>query len=235
MPRFIYHAHALGLGGYLRKPVQHHFDAHASCVLPSTGGRAISRSDALRLTDPATAALLIAFDSAESSIEGVETGQGHRRTALRTVVRGLRVLDVLRVDEMVAVLTITHRGDNAVLLDTEGSRFQGLTLGGKPLEIKLNHALGRDASDYAEFRRKYPQLPERRGITRHSLAVHSALKFEPWEAGYLDQPNFGRVYFCEWWAAPYRQGLVMLRLRLGSPAEGEIEVGALEANGHDYP
>jgi hypothetical protein len=38
-----------------------------------------------------------------------------------------------------------------------------------------------------------------------------------------------------WWAAPNRQGLIMLRLRLGSPAEGEIEVGALEADGHDYP
>jgi hypothetical protein len=51
----------------------------------------------------------------------------------------------------------------------------------------------------------------------------------------LSRDHRARIYFSEWCAAPNRQGLIMLRLRLGSPAEGEIEVGALEADGHDYP
>ena len=235
MPRFVYHAHALAFGGYLRRPVQQDFQPHACCVLPTIGGRASSRAESFRFADPAGGRTLIAYHSAESYIAASQSGQGERRTELRTVVRGLNVLDVLRAEELVGALTIVHRGDRTVFIDTEGSRLVGLTLGGKPLEIRLNHGLGRDASDYAEFRRKYPHLPESRGVTRHSLAQHPNLKFELWEAGYLDVSDFGRVYFCEWWAAPNRQGLIMLRLRLGSPAEGEVEVGALEADGHDYP
>jgi len=235
MPRFIHHAYALAFGGYLRRPVQQDFEARACCVLPSVGGRAVSRSEGFRLTDPASGRILIACDSAESSIATSQDGQGERRTVLRAVVRGLNVLDVLRVDEVIAALTVVHRTNRTVSMDTGGSRFAGLKLEGKPLEIKLDHALGRDASDYAEFRRKHPELPESNGVTRHSLAQHPSLKFDPWEPGYVDVSDFRRVYFCEWWAAPKRQGLIMLRLRLGSPAEGEIEVGALEADGHDYP
>ncbi|MGC8795149.1 MAG: hypothetical protein ACP5U2_17335 [Bryobacteraceae bacterium] len=235
MPRFIFHAHAHALAGFLRKPLQQHLGPHCACVLATVGGRAVSRSGPFRLQDSATARLLIGFDEAEAALEGLQLQGRERRTQVRVTLRGLSVLDVLRAGEVTAMLAVTHRGDNVVEMDTSGSGFRGLTLGGKPLDVQLDHVLAREASDYAQFRRAHPELPETRGITRHSLARSPLLQFQPWEPGFMDEQGFGRVYFCEWSAAPYRQSLIMLRLRLGSPAEGELEIGALEADGHDYP
>lgn len=235
MPRFIYHAHALAVAGFLRKPVSRDLTDHCACVLPTIGGRASARSGPYRLDDPATGRLLVSYEAAECSLAGFESEKGERRTELRVSVRGLNVLDVLRAEEVVATLTVAHPRSGMARADTAGSRFAGLSLGGRSLEIALDHELSRAASNYADLRNARRDLRETRGVIRYSLARHDLLKFDEWEHGYLDHADFGRVYFCEWSAAPYRQGLTMLRLRLGSPAEGELEIGTLDADGHDYP
>lgn len=236
MARFFYHAQALAVAGHLRKPMEYSLDPTAACVLPSLGGQVRSRAESFSLRHPATDDLLVAFSSAETFLQGVQSGPGLYRTELRAGVRGLNVLNLLRADEVLAVMVLTYdRSGHSLTVDTTGSRLAGLRLAGQPLEISLDHALSREAADYAAFRNRHPELLEGRGVTRHSLARHPWLKFEPGEAGYLDRADFGRIYFCEWAAAPYRQGLTMLRLRLGSPAEGELEIGAIEADGNDYP
>lgn len=235
MPRFIYHAHALAIAGRLRKPVSTDLPDHCACVLPSIGGRAAVRSGAYRLSDPQTGRLLVSYEAAECSLAGYENEGGERRTELRVALKELNVLDVLRVEEILAMLTVIHPRNGAPQADVAGTRFTGLRLGGRVLEIGIDHGLIRAAPDYADLRAARPGLRETRGVIRYSLARHELLKFDDWEHGYLDQTGFGRLYFCEWWAAPYRQGLSMLRLRLGSPAQGELEAGTIEADGHDYP
>jgi len=236
MSRFFYHAHALAVAGHLRKPLEYSLDPRAACVLPSLGGQARSRAEGFSLRHPATDELLVAFSSAETFLQGVQSGPRLHRTELRASVRGLNVLNLLRAEEVLAGMVLTYdRAGHTLTVDTTGSRFAGLRLAGQPLEISLDHALSGEAADYPAFRNRHPELLESRGVTRYSLARHPLLKFEPGEAGYLDRPDFGRIYFCEWAAAPYRQSLTMLRLRLGSPAEGELEIGSIEANGNDYP
>ncbi len=235
MPRFIYHGHALAIAGYLRRPVSSSVADHCACVLPSIGGRAGVRSGPYSLSDPETGRPLVSYKEAECSAAGFEIGAGERRTELKVRVRGLNVVDVLRVEEIVAALTIVHTRSGLPEIDSTGSGFTGLSLGGAELVIAIDHELSRAASKYADLRNARKELRENRGCIRHSLARHELLKFDEWDHGYLDHADLGRVYFCEWSAAPYRQGLTMLRLKLGSPAEGELEVAALEADGHDYP
>jgi len=236
MPRFIYRAHGLALAGHLRRPVLRQLEPVAACVLPSVGGQAVSQAGAFQLQDPATGALLLAFESAETRVEGSESAAGVYRTQVRAVVRGLRILDMLRAEEVSAALTITYRrADRNLSVDAADSRLTGLTLAGRAYRIALDHALSSEASDYAAFRQRHPDLPESRGVTRYSLARHPELSFEPWEAGRLDRTGFGRIYFCEWSASHHTQSLTMLRLRLGSQAEGELEVGTVEVNGNDFP
>lgn len=235
MPRFVYSAHALAVAGFFRKPVSMDLPDQCTCVLPSIGGRAAARSGPYRLSDPSTGRLLVSYAAAECSVAGFENDKGERRTELRVAVKDLNVLDLLRVQEIVAGLTVVHPRNGAPQADVAGSRFAGLLLGGHALEIEIDHDLSRAASNYADLPVVRSGLRESRGIIRYSLARHELLKFDEWEHGYLDQADFGRIYFCEWWAAPYRQGFSMLRLRLGSPAAGEMEVGSIEADGHDYP
>lgn len=236
MSRFIYRAHGLALAGLFRKPTVRQLEPVAACVLPSIGGRAAARAGSFRLEDPATGTTLVAFESAETIVEGNRGAAGEHRTEVRSVVRGLRVLELLRAEEVSAALVINYRrADRSLTVESTGSRLSGLTIAGRAYDVTVDHALSREAADYALFRQRHRELPESRGVTRHSLARHAELRFEPWEAGYLDRAGFGRIYFCEWSASDQMQSLTMLRLRLGSQAEGELEVGAVEVNGNDFP
>lgn len=236
MVRFIYSANGMAVAGRFSRPLDTVLQPQAACVLPSMGGRVVSQAPAFRLTAPGSGELMLAFDSAQTTIEGGEDTPGVHVTVVRTLVRGLNVGNVLKADEVTAVLTLSYRqGQRKVAVDTAGTGFTGLTLAGQPLAISLDHDLSRAASDYNEFRRRHPHLLESHGATRYSLARHPSLKFASLEYGYLDQAGFGRVYFCEWSASHFRQSITMLRLRLGSPQQGELEVGGVEGNGQEYP
>ncbi len=236
MTRFIYSASGVAVAGRFRRPLATDLDAIAACVLPSFGGRVASRAGAFHLADPASGELMLAFESAQTSIEAGESAPGVFTTVLRTLVCGLNVGNVLKAEEAVAALSLHYDSRNRrVSIDTAGSGFKGLVLSSQAFALTLDHQLGREAADYAQFRKNHPELPESHGATRYSLARHPALKFDSHEHAYLDWPGCGRIYFCEWSAAPYTQSLTMLRLRLGSPQEGEVEIGRGGADGHDYP
>ncbi len=236
MPRFIYHAYATALGGRIRRPLVHYIDAQAACVLPSTGGRVAASAPAYSLTDPASGEFILSFESAQTSIEGGQTRNGFRATTLTCTVKNINIANVLRAAEVVSRLHLTYNTANhSVMIDTSGSWFGNLTIDGQVFNVSVDHALGMEAADYHGFRQAHPEYPETRGAIRHALGRHPALVFDPFDNGYLHRPNFGRIYFCEWTAAPYTQTLTMLRLRLGSPQEGDLEIGVCGGNGQDYP
>jgi hypothetical protein len=237
MGRFIYQAYAMAIGGPIRRPIDQQVQTPAMCVLPSTGGTVVSTSGPYRLTDPASGEFLLCFDSAETSAEGKQSAtQGVYTTLVSSIVRNLNVGNVLRADEVTLKLSLAYDTSNdQVTIDTNGSRFVNLIVAGQGFDVSLDHALGREAADYQTFRQNHPQYPEIRGAIRYSLGRHPLLHFDPYEYGYYDQQNFGRIYFAEWTAAPYKQELTMLRLRLGSPQEGDPEIGGGGGNGTPFP
>jgi len=48
-------------------------------------------------------------------------------------------------------------------------------------------------------------------------------------------PGFGSVYIGEMFATPSERRLSMMRVMLGSPEGGEVEVGGGDSNGHTFP
>ncbi len=236
MPRFIYHATCQGVGGRITRPLDDYVDCKAACVLSTTGGKASAKSGSYKIVNPDTGALVLAWDSVESNINGEESEAGAVTTVIETCICGFNVEDVLKVDEIHCRLTLNYdTSGRRVSIDTEGSKFTNLTISGKPFDVRLDHAMGRDASDYQEFRRARPEIPEFQGCTHYSLGQHSDLKFSKYDFGYHDVPDFGRIYFAEWNAAAYTQGLSMLRLELGSPVVGKLVVGGGSGNGKPYP
>jgi len=234
--RFIYRASAMAVGGRIRKPSDFYIEPQAACVLPSVGGKAAAEARDYRLTDPATGEFILSFSSAKTMIEGSESAPGVHTTLISIIITDLNVSNVLRADQVVTKLSLRYQvaGDR-VAIDTTGSGFVNLRINGQSWDVGLDHALGREASDYQAFRRNHPEYPETRGAIHSSLGRHPSLKFDPYEHGYHDKQRFGRIYFAEWSAAPFLQTLTMLRLRLGSPQEGEIGAGGGVGDGEPYP
>jgi hypothetical protein len=80
-------------------------------------------------------------------------------------------------------------------------------------------------------------LNESKGLIRCSLVQD--LRFDTAEItrfGYiLDVPQFGRIYLAELLISRYARRLNMLRVEMGCPAEGSVNVGYGDSNGSTFP
>lgn len=236
MPRFIFDASSVAIGGLITRPFHQYIDAQAPCVLPSSGGRASATAPGWRLIDPSSGRLVLAFDSAESSARGDEGPAGTFTTVVSTTIRNLNVLDVLKAGEVTCQYSLSYDlAARRVSIDAAGSRFVNLTIGGQPPDVSLDYAMAQDASDYDGFKKKHPELKESHGKIQYSLARGKDAKYDPEDFGYCDVPDFGRIYFAEWTAAHGKQGLNMMRLQLGSPVGGAITFASGSGNGCPFP
>ncbi len=236
MPRFIYNASGLGIGGRITRPIDEYIDSQAACVLPTTGGRSTAKSDGIRLTHPQNGDLLLSFDSAQTTIEGEEKPGEMITTTITVAVYGLNVENVLKADEIWLRMKLDYDlASRRVAIDTDGSYFGNLTINGEPFAVTVDHGMARQAADYDEFRRIHPEIPEFQGETHFSLGRNPELKFTPYDCGYYDIANFGRIYFAEWTAAPDTQCISMMRMQLGSPQVGKLDVGGGKGNGVPFP
>ena len=234
MPQFIYRANACAVGGRITAPSLHDIEPQASCSLPSSGGRAVSQAGPFHLE--LNGEFILSFDSAETTIVGAEASPGVHSTLITTVIKNLSVLDILKAEQIVSRMQLFYdTAAKKVTIDTEGSHYTKLTIGGETFNVKLDHALGREAADYLAFRQHHPELPENAGKIRHFLGRHPKIQPEPNDLANYHHPGFGRIYFGEWTAAPKTQGLTMLRLKLGSPAEGDVGLGDIGGNGEAPP
>jgi hypothetical protein len=236
MPRFIYSASGLAVAGRITRPISREIEPRCACVLPPTGGRVSSEAGPFSLTDPASGEFLFSYGSASTLIEGSESSQGIHTTLFTSTVRDINVGNVLKADEITARLSLSYRDANdRVEIDTEGSRFVNLTIGGQPFEVTVDSAMAREASDYEKFKNNHKELKHKLGKITWVLGKNPHLEPDPDGEPNRRQPNFGRIYFAEWQAGPGTQRLTMMRLRLGSPQEGEIILGDGGANGQTYP
>lgn len=229
MARFNYRAHACALGGRVTFPSLHYLEPQAFCELPSTGGRVESRSGPYRVD--VLGQFVLSYDSAETTITGEETPGGHS-TTLTTTVRGLNVRDILKADEIINRIHLlydlkTHR----VSIDTSESRYVNLAVAGERFDVALDHNLSREAADYDTFRKRRGEIREQDGRSRHFLGMHPRLKAEGGEPPHHHHKGFGRIYFGEWTAAHKTQSLTMLRIHLGCPIEGDLDLGIGDGNG----
>jgi hypothetical protein len=234
MQPFIYNAHGIAVAGRITRPFVRPLEPQGVCVLPACGGNVSSRAGAFSLSDPESGRLLFSYSSAVTSVDGSESASGVHRTALQSTVRDINVANVLKADEVTLKLILEYDlAADRVTVASEDSRYVNLTIAGQSFDVALDHAMAREAADYESFRRNHPEHPERRGKIHYALGRHPLLKFDSTGYGYHHHPDFGRVYFGEWHAAPCTQHLTMLRLDLGSPQAGDLLLGG--GNGNGYP
>jgi len=235
LSRFLFNAQSLAVHGRITKPLEHDIQTGTGCVLPPSGGNVSATHPPFILKDPATGALILSFDSAETSVQAGPDAGGTMTTTVKSSIFGLNVEDVLKAREIVLEFVVTSRDKpHRTTFNAGGCRFTDLTISGQPFVVKVNATLSAEASDYQNFRKKH-QFPEVDGKTWHSLAENPDLKDDDDGFGCLYVPGFGRIYFAEWIAAPFTQSLSMLRLELGSPVTGKVVVGTGSGNGSFYP
>jgi len=236
MPRFIYNASGIAVSGRITRPISYELEPKGVCILPSIGGRVASQAGPFSLTDPVSGEFLLSYGSAETSIEGSESSKGINTTVLVSTVRELNVGNVLKADEITAKLVLSyHDGNNRVEINTDGSRYVNLTIGGQPFQVEVDNAMAREASDYDKFKNDHKELKQKFGKITWVLGRNKDLTPDEDGEPHRREPNFGRIYFAEWQAGPGTQRLTMLRLRLGSPQEGDLDLGRGDSNGQSYP
>jgi hypothetical protein len=236
MPRFIYNASAVGVAGRITFPISREIEPQGACILPPTGGSVQCRTGPFSLTDPGSGNLIFSYGSAETSIHGSETSSGVHTTVVVSTVRDINVGNVLKADEITSKLALSYQvANDRVTIDTDGSRFVNLTIGGQPFAVDVDHAMAREASDYEKFKKNHSELKEKFGKITWVLGRNSDLSPDDDGEPHHHHPNFGRIYFAEWQPGPGTQALTMMRLKLGSPQRGEIVLGTTGSNGQNYP
>ena len=88
MPRFIYNASGIAVSGRITRPISYELEPKGVCILPPTGGRVASQAGPFSLTDPVSGEFLLSYGSAETSIEGSESSEGHQYD--RACIHGAR-------------------------------------------------------------------------------------------------------------------------------------------------
>jgi hypothetical protein len=139
---FVYHANALAFGGVLRNP--------CCDVLPSTGAVVLSPSggEGSETVRNFNYKGIITFDEASVYVGGSQRGK-YRNTISTVSIRNLNILNMLHVELLVARVTSEHlvvdddgpSACEAPQFTFEGSLLDNLRIGGRRVDLKLDHSV----------------------------------------------------------------------------------------------
>lgn len=143
---YLYHAHAVALGGIVERPTQQIIPALASCSLALSGGTSSAKESNFDNG-------LVAFDSAQSDISGsvqTQTGATVYVTGISISINGLNIRNMVMADQVVLRLASRHPeppttkprppwGEPEII--TTGCHFDNLKIAGHPVDVATDHQL----------------------------------------------------------------------------------------------
>jgi len=237
--RFYYHAEGHAFSGEFHRPVIVPIEALASISLPTIGGHAHTRVENFDIPR------LVSFKSAHTHVSGSQQDADTFTTQVTTTIEGLRILDFLTADRIVARLTSEHlRKNKEGHILAIGSTFQNLRLGGYPVEVKLRHDLFIDCKTFADLKKEItkgaksgtiPSASNEAALCSLAEKIQTDLPGAELEGHVLRVPHFGSIAFAEVFAEPGTKTLTMLGLTLGSPDGGTTTTAQTRINGVTYP
>jgi hypothetical protein len=237
--RFYFHAEGHAFSGEFHRPVVVPVPALASISLPTIGGHAHTRVEDFDIPR------LVSFKSAHTHVSGSQQDANTFTTQVTTTIEGLRILDFLTADRIVARLTSEHvRGEKEGHILAIGSNYENLRLGGYPVQVKLRHDLFIDCKTFADLKKEITKgaksgtIPSaNNGAALCSLAekIQTDLPGAKLDGHVLTIPHFGSIAFAEVLAEPGTKTLTMLGLTLGSPDGGSGTTAQTRINGVTYP
>jgi len=240
--QFRYSANALGLGGTIRRPALE-FTSSPSAVLSPAGGSANWSQEDFYVEG------IFSFRSAAVSVRGGMDERGNYSTIASVRIGGLNVMDVLTADVIVGRLIAKHQGREQSKFFVSGCQIQNLRIAGEAANISLDMDVF-DGANYLSLAERYDKDPRfRKSMNPENaaewrsgkpmlLSLVGALETSAHverKGNSVSIPQFGRVRFCELLVSPMTWKLEMLRVKLGSPVEGEVTVGSVDVNGTWYP
>ena len=147
VPRFLYHAHGVGLGGHIMRPFCDVIEAQGATALPIVGGYASSHIDGYRFRD------ILSVRSVRIHAVGTEGPKGSFNTSVSVRVEGLNILDVITADSLTARLSSLHEPNKPQpRITAVGSDFGDLRIGGKPIKVVVDHDLFSKERTHADFK-----------------------------------------------------------------------------------
>lgn len=237
--RFYFHAEGHAFSGQFHRPVCVPIEALASISLPTIGGHAHTRVDNFHIPRLAT------FKSAHTHVSGSQIGEDTYTTQITTVIEGLRILDFLTADRIVARLTSERkRRDKESHILALGSTFENLRIGGYEVKVILRHDLFLQCKTYADLAKEVASDKKSGKIAATSGGATVCSLVEKIETDFpgldktkhvLEIPHFGVISLAEIFAEPSRRVLTMLGLKLGSPDGADLVAAQAATNGQTWP
>jgi len=237
--RFFFHAEGHAFSGQFHRPVCVPIEALASISLPTIGGHAHTRVDNFHIPRLAT------FKSAHTHVSGSQIGEDTYTTQVTTVIEGLRILDFLTADRIVARLTSERkRRDKEGHILALGSTFENLRIGGYEVKVILRHDLFLQCKTYADLAKEVASDKKSGKIAATSGGATVCSLVEKIETDFpgldktkhvLEIPHFGVISLAEIFAEPSRRVLTMLGLKLGSPDGADLVAAQAATNGQTWP
>ena len=228
-PRHLFHASAFAVQG---SADDHQIATQAEVVLPESGG---SLSRRVENFDDG----VVRFAEAVSEVMGVER-DGVAYTTSMVSIRDVDIMNIVHADRI--VLRATSRqaiGDAEGAISHDGSRIDGLTVRGEPVDLVIDTERFNRAPTFASLRGKVRSecdgiAIERYGSISDSIVRSINLASYGTTKGYaLPIDGVGTLYLGHVTATPGERRIAMIRLDLGH--RGIIVVGLDDTNGVPMP
>jgi hypothetical protein len=249
---YLYNGHGHALSGHILRPFEHQIEVQAGMSLPTSGGYGSARAENFRVKE------VVSFKTAYTQVSGsLKKDDNSHTTLVSSTVEGLNILDVVTADRIVARLASHHGpgpGESHIIL--LGSHFENLKIAGCPVNVDLDHELFLKMDTFEAVRNEFQSNTEFRKIAedlygtgkRHALpdshgVVHCSLVKDmkttcpgvKRQGHAFTVPQFGKMYLAEVIAEHSKRSLTMLRLVLGSPTDGCLDVVEVQGNGKPLP
>jgi hypothetical protein len=230
---FAYHAQAIGFSASLYKPCCENVPGQASVSLSQTGGESYA---IVRNFDWKG---IFRFDEAAAYVTGSEDHDSYNTLATVTV-RGLNIANMVTADLIIARVSSRHdrnsddmiNGEGSITL--EGSAYQNLRVAGRHVSARLatpdcSNVTFEEALDFTREQRGFVNAAT--NTASCSLATGATAEDLKVEHGKIVLPEFGTIYLAGVIFKPSYRRISMLRVELGCPLGGGVEVCGGEGNG----
>jgi hypothetical protein len=227
--RHLFHATATAVQG---RAGDHEVASQASVVLPESGG---SFSQRVENFDDG----VVRFAEAVSQVSGVEEN-GVAVTTSSVMIRDVTIMDIIHADRIALRTTARQRiGDAEATFSFAGSRIDGLTVRGEPVDLVIDTQRFNRAATFGAFRsairgEREGFAIERSGGISDSIVRSISLASLGTKNGYaIPIDGIGTLYLGHVIVKPGERRIAMIRLDLGK--RGMIVVGMDDMNGVPMP
>lgn len=195
---YLYHAHAVALGGTVERPAQQIIPALGACSLALSGGTSSAKESKFDNG-------LVAFDSAQSDITGSPEKRNNATvhvTGVNIAINGLNIRNMVMADQVVLRLASEHEeppmpkgekpsrdwGEPKII--TTGSHFDNLKIAGHSVDVVTDHKFFSDFPTHGDLEKAWKNA-NRAEVEKRLMGNTAKTKPLPTDPAHLRDVYFG--------------------------------------------